>query len=213
MAEEESVKGLFITFEGIDGCGKTTQAELLAEYLSSQGRQVVLTREPGGTEVSEKIRAVLLDNSNHTMSWLTEMFLYMASRSQLTEEVIRPSLDRGHVVISDRFMDATLAYQGYGRGLDRETIKRLNIVATSDLVPGITILMDLAPEICSQRMATMGKSIDRLEGAGVDFQRKVREGYLDMAGQEPDRFRVIDARKTIERNEREIREIIQLLLL
>ncbi|UCE19298.1 MAG: dTMP kinase [Gemmatimonadota bacterium] len=206
------MRGLFITFEGVDGCGKTTQAERLAEYLSSHGRQVVLTREPGGTEISEKIRAVLLDRSNHTMSWLTEMFLYMASRAQLTEEIIRPSLDKGSVVISDRFMDATLAYQGYGRGLDREMIRQLNIVATSKLIPDLTILMDLVPEICSRRMAAMGKSIDRLEGAGSEFQKKVREGYLEMAGMESQRFRVIDAGKSIDENEREIREIIGSLL-
>ena len=206
------MKGLFITFEGIDGCGKTTQAERLAAYLSSQGRQIVLTREPGGTGVSEKIRAILLDETNHRMAWLTEMLLYMASRAQLTEEVIRPALEAGKVVISDRFMDATLAYQGYGRGLDKELIRGLNAIATTHLTPDVTFLVDLAPEICGKRMAAMEKKADRLEGVKGDFHRRVRAGYLEMAGQEPGRFRVIDGAKSIAECERDVREAILALL-
>lgn len=206
------MKGLFITFEGIDGCGKTTQAERLAAYLSSQGRQVVLTREPGGTEVSEKIRTILLDRANHHMAWLTEMFLYMASRAQLTEEVIRPALKEGKVVISDRFMDATLAYQGYGRGLDIGLIRKWNAIATSNLAPDVTILLDLASEVCRERMVAMHKTADRLEGAESDFHLKVREGYLAMAGQEPGRFRKIDGTKPVDEIEQEIRKIVDTLL-
>ncbi|MFQ6091136.1 MAG: dTMP kinase [bacterium] len=206
------MRGLFITLEGIDGCGKTTQAERLAAYLSAQGRQVVLTREPGGTVVSEKIRTLLLDRANCHMLWLTEMFLYMASRAQLTEELIRPALKQGKVVISDRFMDATLAYQGYGRGLDRELIRKLNAIATSHLAPDVTILVDLAPEICGERMAAMQKTVDRLEGSQEEFHRRVREGYLEMARQEPGRFRVIDGTKPIDELEQQIRKFVHSLL-
>lgn len=206
------MRGLFITFEGIDGSGKTTQAEGLAAFLSSQGREVILTREPGGTEVSEKIRTILLDRAHHQMAWLTEMFLYMASRAQLTEEVIKPALNKGVVVISDRFMDATVAYQGYGRGLDVEVIRKLNIVATAHLVPDVTIVVDLSPEICGERMAAMKKTADRLEGEGSDFQRRVRGGYLEMAEQEPDRFCVIDGTKSIDELEEEVQKVVYPLL-
>lgn len=206
------MKALFITFEGIDGSGKTTQAERLAAYVSSQGREVVLTREPGGTEVSEKIRTILLDKANHHMASLTEMFLYMASRAQLTEKVIRPALDEGKVVISDRYMDATLAYQGYGRGLDKEAIRKLNAVATSQLKPEVTILIDLAPEVCRGRMSAMQKIGDRLEVVGADFQRRVREGYLEIAKQETDRFCVVDGTQSIDELEQVVQEIVHPLL-
>ncbi len=202
------MKELFITFEGIDGCGKTTQAERLAAYISSLGHEVVLTREPGGTSVSEKIRSILLDKANHRMAWLTEMLLYMASRAQHTEEIIRPALKRGAVVISDRYMDATLAYQGYGRGLDTNVIRELNAVATSGLVPHLTILVDLEPGMCGRRMAEMNKTADRLEGAGLDFQRRVREGYLEMAGEEPDRFCILDGARSIDELEHEVQRIV-----
>ena len=202
------MKGLFVTFEGIDGAGKTTQAERLAVFVSSQGRDVVLTREPGGTDVSEKIRAILLDKENHHMTGLTEMFLYMASRAQLTEEVIKPALKKGSVVISDRFMDATLAYQGYGRSLDVDVIRKLNAVATLYMVPDVTIVVDLAPEICEERMSAMKKAADRLEGEGSHFLLRVREGYLKMAKQEPDRIRVIDGRQSIDEIEHEVQRIL-----
>jgi dTMP kinase len=201
-------KGIFITFEGIDGSGKTTQAERLADFLASQGRGVVLTREPGGTEVSEKIRAILLDGANHRMAWLTEMFLYMASRAQHTEEIIKPALDKETIVISDRYMDATVAYQGYGRGLDTKVIRTLNAVATSDLIPDVTILVDAAPELCQERMAAMEKTADRMEGAGDEFQHRVREGYLEMATREPDRFRIVDGSKSISELEKEVQDIL-----
>lgn len=206
------MKGFFITFEGIDGSGKTTQAKRLDDFLTSQGRRVVFTREPGGTEVSEKIRTILLDGANHHMAWLTEMFLYMASRAQHTEEVIRPALDEGAIVISDRYMDATMAYQGYGRGLDRDIIRRLNTIATSSIVPDVTIVVDLSPEMCFERMAAIHKRADRMEGAGQDFQRRVREGYLELVKQEPDRVRVIDGAKSISELEKEVRQIVCSLL-
>ena len=146
------------------------------------------------------------------MTGLTEMFLYMASRAQLTEEVIKPALNKGVVVISDRFMDATVAYQGYGRGLDVEVIRKLNIVATAHLVPDVTIVVDLSPEICGERMAAMKKTADRLEGEGSDFQRRVRGGYLEMAEQEPDRFCVIDGTKSIDELEEEVQKVVYPLL-
>lgn len=202
------MKELFITFEGIDGCGKTTQAERLAAYVTSRGREVVLTREPGGTGVSELIRSILLDKANHRMSRLTEMLLYMASRAQHTEELIRPALGRGAIVVCDRYMDATLAYQGYGRGLDKKVIRELNTVATSGLVPRLTILFDLEPMMCGRRMADMNKTADRLEGEGLEFQRRVREGYLEMAGGEPDRFRILDGARSVDELAREVQKII-----
>ena len=203
------MKELFITFEGIDGCGKTTQAERLAAYVSSRGRDIVLTREPGGTSVSEKIRTILLDRANDGMMWLTEMFLYMASRAQHTEQIIRPALQNGVMVISDRYMDATLAYQGYGRGLDRKVIRGLNSVATSGLVPHLTFLIDLDPKTCCRRMAGMNKKADRLETAGLDFQKRVREGYLEIATEEAARFRVLDGARGIDELEHEVQRMVE----
>jgi len=206
------MQGRFITFEGIDGSGKTTQANRLADWLTSRGRQIVLTREPGGTEISEKIRAILLDAANQRMAWLTEMLLYMASRAQHTEEVIKPAIHEGAIVISDRYMDATMAYQGYGRGLDTRVIETLNAIATSDVIPDVTILVDAPPETCQERMTSMKKTADRMERAGSEFQHKVREGYLKLAGQEPDRFHILDGTKSINQLERKVQNIVEAIL-
>jgi len=183
---------MFITFEGIDKSGKTTQAKLLAEDLELRGYRVILTREPGGTEVAEKVAALLKDPSNRELQPIAELFLYMASRSQHTLSLIIPSLKEGKTVISDRYSDSTLAYQGYGRGLDRGLIGELNRIATSGLTPELTILIDIPPEVSAERMRLSGVPPDRLEEEGLGFLSRVREGYLHIAESEPGRFIVID---------------------
>jgi dTMP kinase len=191
---------MFITFEGIDCCGKTTQAGLLVEGLREAGNPVVFTHEPGGTEIGEKIRHLVLSGENNQMVWLTELFLYLASRAQHTEELIRPAIQQGEIVICDRYTDSTLAYQGYGRGLNQELIHQLNQVATGGVTPQLTFLIDIPPQVAIQRKA----SKDRLESEGSTFHRKVRKGYLESAGREPQRFCIINGSRGIQEIHREI---------
>lgn len=192
------MSGLFITFEGIDLCGKSTQARLLAEYLREKKIEVVLSREPGGPPISEKIRQILLSREHASMKPLTELLLYEAGRAQHTEELIRPSLDAGRCVILDRYGDASTAYQGWGRGLGPDLVRRLNQLATGGLLPDITILLDLSPEEAARRAPQKDWQADRLEGEAVEFHRRVREGYRKMAAEEPDRIRLIDGRGPID---------------
>ena len=181
--------GKFISLEGIDGCGKTTLRDQLSEYL--QGKyEILMLREPGGTEVSEKIREMLLDIRNVGIRPHTEAFLYAASRSQLVEEVILPALQEGKVVIADRFMDSTIAYQGYGRGIDIEFLKVLNLLCTGGVKPELTLLLDIAPEEGQRRRDQQAP--DRLENEGLEFQRRVRAGYLEMQKNEPERIKLIN---------------------
>ncbi len=191
---------MFITFEGIDSCGKTTQAGLLAEGLREAGYPVVFTHEPGGTEIGEKIRHLLLSRENNQMVWLTELFLYMASRAQHTEERIRPAIRQGKIVVCDRYTDSTLAYQGYGRGLDRKLIHQLNQIATGGLIPQLTFLIDIPPQVAMQRKSNK----DRLEGEDFDFHSRARKGYLKIAKDEPQRFHIIDGSRGIQEIHREI---------
>jgi len=186
----------FISFEGIDGAGKTTQVELLYRKLMDVGFPVVAVREPGSTPLSEKIRELLLDVRNQDISSSAESFLYAAARSQLVAEIIKPALDAGKIVIADRYVDSTIAYQGYGRGMDIEFLKRLNLLATGGLMPCLTILLDLPPE---EGIARRGElPLDRLEREGIGFHRAVREGYLTLSRSEPDRIVVVDARLQVE---------------
>ena len=188
----------FITFEGIEGCGKTTQAARSAEFLRQSGMEVILTREPGGTRIGDAIREILLSPKNGEMDPVTELLLYFASRAQHVAEVILPALEAGKVVLCDRFSDATTAYQGYGRGLPLDTIERINTEATGGLAPDLTLLFDLEPEVGLDRVgkraaASGGGSGDRLEQEELDFHRRVRSGYLEIARREPDRVILVDA--------------------
>ncbi len=189
-------RGLFITFEGIDGCGKSTQLELVKAKLTELGKEFIVVREPGGTVVGEKIRGILLDKKNDSMVPLAELLLYEAARAQITEEVIKPSLEKGITVICDRFYDSTTAYQGYARALGTELTDMLNETATAGLKPDITFLLDLDPMTALKRRMGRGEE-DRLEALGTSFQNKVREGYLSAAAKDP-RIRKIDADRTPE---------------
>ena len=181
-------KGLFITFEGIEGSGKTTQAERAFEAVKLGGHDCMFTREPGGTEVSEKIRSILLDETNSEMTPLCELFLYLASRSQNVSQTIKPALEKGNIVIADRFSDSTVAYQGGGRGLDKEMIRTLNDLATDGLKPDLTILVDIDPAKGLGR----SESKDRIEMESITFHRRVRREFLKIAEEKPKRVTTVD---------------------
>jgi dTMP kinase len=182
--------GLFITFEGGEGCGKSTQSRLLLKKLQQQNVPVVLTHEPGGTALGNELRKALKRKRGSSISPHAELLLFAASRAQLAAEVIRPALEEGKVVICDRFSHSTLIYQGYGRGLDFTAIEMLNNLATMHLNPDLIILLDISPE---QGLARKRSSKDRFESEDLSFHRRVREGYLKVAAADPDRWLVIDA--------------------
>ena len=187
-------KGLFITFEGADGCGKTTQIKLLNEYLQSNGFETVLTREPGAEGIGVKIREILL-NYDGEVSPNCESFLFLADRAQHVDCIIKPAIRSGKIILCDRHTDSTVAYQGYGRGLDIERINMLNNIATGGLKPDLTIVFDIDEQTSSERV---GKNKDRMESAGLEFFRKVRNGFLEISKQEPQRVKVIDSKDSIE---------------
>jgi dTMP kinase len=194
--------GCFITFEGIEGCGKTTQMKVLAERLTEKGHPVVVTREPGGCPIALKIRDILLDAANSRMVPLAELLLYAAARAQHVAEIIKPALDTGKVVLCDRFTDATIAYQGYGRQLDLNLIGELNTLATEHVRPQLTVLIDCEVETGLKRAnarieASTGAREERFELESVQFHRRVREGYLRLAAAEPDRFIIIDGNRSM----------------
>lgn len=201
------MKGPFISLEGIEGTGKTTQAGLLSEYLASKGYGTVLTEEPGGTPISRKIREVLLDVGHNAMHPVTELLLYNASRVQHIHEVILPSIRAGKAVVTDRFSDSTLAYQGYGRGIEQGLIRDLDRIATGGLRPDLTILLDVEAETGLWRNQGANK-VDRIELEDVVFHRKVREGFLEIARQEPGRIRVIDASAPVGEVQDRIRGVV-----
>ncbi len=192
----------FITFEGIDGCGKSTQAKLLMETLNNEGCKTVLVREPGGTRVSEAVREILLTKGMDELEHRTEALLMTSSRAQLTDEVILPNLDNGNWVIADRFADSTLAYQGGGRSLDVEWLIKLNDFATAGLTPDFTVFVDIMPEEGQRRREAYNP--DRIEKAGVDFQQKVRKMYHVIAKRFAERIFVVDGHETIENIQRNI---------
>lgn len=195
---------MFISFEGIDFCGKSTQVELLRDYLSEQKKIVHLIREPGGTEISEKIREILLDKKNNAMVMETELFLFSASRAQLVREVIRPYLQKGYYVISDRFHDSSTAYQGFGRGLSVDAIIKIHNLAIGETLPDITFFIDIPNEIAIERKLKKSHSdLDRIEVSDNTFYERVREGYLYLSKQEK-RFRVIDGTQSIENINKQI---------
>lgn len=196
--------GLFITFEGIDGCGKTTQLNLLAEYLKEKGVETVITREPGAPGLGEKLREILL-NYDGEVSSNCEAFLFLADRAQHIDTLVKPAIEAGKVVLCDRHTDSTLAYQGYGRGVDLEQIKMLNNIATSCLKPDLTFVFDIEVETALSRV---GKSQDRMESAGIEFFEKTRNGYLEIAKQEPQRVKVINAKDSIENIFEQVKNIL-----
>ncbi|WP_331654333.1 dTMP kinase [Mogibacterium timidum] len=188
-------KGIFITLEGPDGSGKSTQVENIKEFFTKAGRDVVVSREPGGTPISEKLRGIVLDADHSEMDDVTEMFIYAAARAQHVAEKIKPALESGAVVVCDRFVDSSIAYQGYGRGLG-DQVEEVNRYATSGLEPNVTFFMDLDPEIGRSRI---GKDVrDRLEQQKMDFHYRVYEGYKALAAKYPERIMRIDAAKTID---------------
>ncbi len=200
-------RGLFISLEGIDGCGKTTLKEKLLEKLTGK-YQVIGIREPGGTVISEKIRDMLLDVRNDGIIGKTEAILYAAARSQLVEEVIRPAMKQGKIIIADRYLDSTIAYQGYGRGLDLDFLQNLNQLCTGGLKPHLTILLDIDPQEAWLRRK---KDIpDRLEQEGLDFQARIRDGYIKLWEKEPLRIKRLDASLTVDNLLREALKMIEL---
>ncbi len=186
-------KGLFITFEGADGCGKTTQLRLLYEYLTKKGYEVVITREPGAAGLGEKIREILLNYSGE-VSDRCESFLFLADRAQHIDMIVNPNVEAGKIVLCDRHTDSTVAYQGYGRQLPIDRIKMLNEIAVAGRHPDLTFVFDIDVEVSMERV---GQNKDRMESAGREFYNRVKHGYLELALQEPQRIKVIDASKSI----------------
>lgn len=187
---------MFITFEGLDFSGKSTQAKLFVERVRKEKHTALLERDPGGTPIGETIRRVLLDHSSSAMGHRTELFLFSASRAQLVHEVIAPALEKGTIVVCDRFYDSTTAYQGWGRGLPVEEIKAVNRVAAHGLVPDLTFFFDIPVPELQQRMKRQNASADRMESSGLEFYERVRKGYLTLANEES-RFRVLDGTKPV----------------
>ncbi len=190
-------QGLFITFEGTDGSGKTTQAARLAAHLQKEGYEVVQVHEPGGTETGERVRALLLDRGLDGMDPMAELLLYEAARAQLVREVVVPALEEGKVVVCDRFSDSSVAYQGYGRKLGPDIVEQLNAAATGGLSPDRTILLDMDPEISMQRAAAGGDGgPDRIEAEGAGLQRDVYDGFRALAAVNPERIRIVAAHRS-----------------
>jgi len=201
---------MFISFEGIDFCGKSTQVELLKKYLVKQNKKVEVIREPGGTEISEQVRKILLDKKNNQMFIETEIFLFSASRAQLVSQKIRPYLNEGIYVISDRFSDSTTAYQGFGRGISLEAVKHINSLAIGETIPDLTFYIDIPVEIAEQRKKNKSKSeLDRIEVSDCNFFKRVREGYLMLAHTEK-RFRIIDGTLPVDEIHKKIVEHLEL---
>lgn len=200
---------LFVTFEGPDGSGKSTQIKLLAESLTGLGQNVLLTREPGGTEISEQIRKVLHDLRNKAMQPRAEILLYSAARAQLVGEKIKPHLAAGGVVLSDRYADSTMAYQGYGHGLDLETLRLITAFATDHLKPNLTLLFDMEAEVGLQRRQAGGSEWNRMDDLTLAFHQRVRQGYLELARAEPERWLVLDATRDVETLQRELRKGVE----
>ncbi|MBF0522691.1 MAG: dTMP kinase [Candidatus Omnitrophica bacterium] len=192
----QGLKGRFITFEGSEGSGKSTQIALLEKYLKEQKRKVLVLREPGGVKISEKIREILLDVDNKGMSDACETLLYMAARAQLVEEVVAPALKKGLIVLCDRYLDSTLAYQGYGNGVDLGIIKTIGAFATRKIMPDLTFVFDIAAEKGLARINHRAK--DRIEQRKLAYHNKVRRGYLAIAKKEPGRVKVVEVDKTKE---------------
>jgi dTMP kinase len=203
------MSGIFISFEGIDFSGKTEQARRLFEALKFAGYDVELLREPGGVEIAEAIRHILLDAKNSGMTDRTELLLYSAARAQITKEKIQPALAAGKIIVADRFVDSTTAYQGHGRRLDLDFVRRVNLFATWATLPVITFLLDISLEVAALRLRQSGKAADRLEREDHAFHQRVRQAYLQMAQAEPTRFVVIDGTPGMDIISRQINETLR----
>lgn len=206
----------FITFEGTEGCGKSTQIDLLGSHLKKLGIPFVVTREPGGTELGESIRKIVHSKKFDNMDFMTETLLYMASRSQHITEVISPALQEGKIVICDRFIDSTIAYQGFARGLPTELLSSLNSIVCKSIYPTITFLLDISPHIGIQRKWASHQEkkseLNRIDELDLQFHKKVRAGYLQLAKEQPHRWRVINAQKPISLVHKEIITSIETLI-
>ena len=200
--------GLFITLEGPDGSGKSSQARLLAQWLEAQGVPLLTTREPGGTSIGEAIRAVLHDCANTEMTPHAEILLYSAARAQHVAELILPALAAGKVVLCDRYYDSTYAYQGYGRGLSLDELRAITSFATQGLVPDLTLYLDVPPEVGLARRTRSGEELNRLDRETLAFHERVRAGYLALATAEPDRWRIVDGTPAIDHVQASLRQII-----
>jgi dTMP kinase len=200
-------RGYFITLEGPDGSGKSTQVGLLKKYLTERGLEIVLTREPGGTKISEKIRDIILDTCNTEMSPITEALLYAASRAQHVHEIIKPGILAGKVVICERYVDSSVVYQGIARGLGADTILAINSIATQEVMPDLTFLFDMNPEVALNRKIR-DNDADRLELEDIQFHKKVYNGYREIA-KDNNRFRIIDASGSVDEIHRDIIEAVK----
>ncbi len=206
MSTTESHRGLFITFEGMDGSGKTTQMRLLAERLRSAGHDVLESYEPGGTRIGSQVRRILLDAANQELCPTAELLLYFACRAQNVEELILPALREGKIVLSDRFTDSTLVYQGVGRGLGRDVVLDLDRIACRGLVPNLTLLFDIGLETSLARAQARNRTVQesggvaetRMDDQEIEFHRRVREAYVELAASQPERFIVIDGRPEVD---------------
>ncbi|MFH1269706.1 MAG: dTMP kinase [Candidatus Omnitrophota bacterium] len=203
------MRGKFITFEGSEGCGKSTQSKLLYQYLKRRGFRAVYLREPGGTEISEKIRKILLDHKNDSMTPMAEMLLYMAARAQIVSEIIIPALKKGKIIICDRFLDSTLAYQGYGLGMDIKLIKSVGEFTTSGIRPDLTIFLDLP---LRQGLQHRRNSKDRIERRSLIYHGRVLEGYHKLARLERERIKIVKVNKDKDKTQSEIRGLADNLL-
>lgn len=188
------MRGFFITVEGMDGCGKTTQVENIIQYLKKQGCDILAIREPGGTKLGEQIRSILLDIGNKGMNGIAELMLYAAARAELVASIILPALNQGKIVICDRFVDSSIAYQGFGRNLGHIVVEGINSYAIQECVPDVTFFFDISPQEILIRK-TRSKQGDRIETETMDFHNKVYEGYLELSEQQKERIKVINARR------------------
>jgi dTMP kinase len=199
---------MFISFEGLDYSGKTTQAAILADALKRDGREVLLLREPGGTAISEKVRSILLDGEHGELTSVAELLLFSAARNQLVQQVIRPALEKKKIVICDRFVDSTTVYQGFGRGLNLEDVKAVNRISTGGIMPEFTFFLDIEVEEMLRRREVARGTADRMESSGIEFFRRVRDGFWILAQESPIRFIVINGTRSIDLIHSEIRDFI-----
>jgi len=212
LKQNTAMQGLFLTFEGIDFCGKSTQVERLIRRLESMALPVVVVREPGGTHISEAIREILLDNKHERMDARTELLLYTAARAQIVAEKIIPALESSQIVICDRFIDSTTAYQGYGRRLDLDLVQAVNNFATRNVKPQCTILLDIPIELAESRRKMYSLKKDRLEGETLAFHNRVRDGYCEIAQSEPERICIVNGEGSCEQVEQRVWDIVGNLL-
>lgn len=210
MAEKNLKKGLFITFEGIEGCGKSTHSKLLFDYLKKKGFRCVHTREPGGTKLGEAVRRVLLDSKTIKISDVTELFLFEACRAQIVKEIIRPALNKNYIVICDRFSDATRSYQGYGGRIGLDVVNKLDSISTGGLAPGLTLLLDI--DVKEGLKRARAKGIDRMESKDIAYHKRVRAGYLRLAKKYPERIKVIKVDGPIDKVQGLVRKEAEIVL-